>query len=83
MRQKAGRTNVTGQLRPINERTTEAQQIARQNKKEYRRLVSIEHGKTRWALKLMHDKLVLYSKRFVLAHLLEGAAIAYLLYRVL
>lgn len=80
---KAGRTNATGQLKPLNERTSEAAQERRQAKNEYRRRVSIEHGKTRWALKLTHDKLITYSKRFIITHIVEGIAIAYLLYRVL
>jgi hypothetical protein len=65
----------------LKDRLTPAQIAQRESKHEFRRSVSIEHGKTRWALKLTHDKLVRNTQRFILAHVLEGLVLGYLLYR--
>jgi hypothetical protein len=47
MSEKAHQMNETGQLKPLVKRETAARRMARQEKKEYRRHISLEHAKTR------------------------------------
>jgi hypothetical protein len=47
---KSGRTNATGQLRPLRDRMNANDLSRRSEKNEYRRLVSLEHAKTRGAV---------------------------------
>lgn len=60
---KSGRTNETGQLKPLKDRLDENTLRRRQEKNEYRRTVSLEHAKTRGSIIMLAQAIRTEVKR--------------------